>query len=89
MGCPQGLIVSAPPSLLDDWLEGGAKGRYCASDQRYLSCHFEKDVPNCVSGCTSVYPEMMTLRRCMAEHPFEMLKERISGSDRLLMHGRT
>jgi hypothetical protein len=97
--CPSGEILKRKQVLKKDRLviyavadnkrceQCPQRAKCTPGSQRYLSRHFEEDVLNRVAGRTGAHPEMMTLRRCMVEHPFGTLKERILGNGRLLMRG--
>jgi transposase len=63
------------------------KAQCTGGKQRFVSRHFDEEALRRMQGRIDAAPELMRLRRCLAEHPFGTLKNVILGNGRLLLRG--
>jgi transposase len=63
------------------------KPQCTTAKRRSVSRHIHEDALQANAKRVEQHPEMLVLRRCTVEHPFDFIKNRVLGNARLLMRG--
>jgi transposase len=63
------------------------KPQCTTAKRRSVSRHVHEDALQANAKRVELHPEMLRLRRCTVEHPFDFIKNRVLGNARLLLRG--
>lgn len=63
------------------------KPQCTTAKRRSVSRHIHEDALQANAQRVQQHPEMLVLRRCTVEHPFDFIKNRVLGNARLVMRG--
>jgi transposase len=63
------------------------KPQCTTAKRRSVSRHIHEDALQANAKRVEQHPEMLVLRRCTVEHPFDFIKNRVLGNARLVMRG--
>jgi len=63
------------------------KAKCTTAKRRSVSRHVHEEALQANAHRVQSHPEMLRLRRCTVEHPFDFIKNRVLGNARLLMRG--